>query len=190
MTLFKHLAVLIAALAIAGSANALVITGATGNAVTDYSGAGLAAFDLDLTSFGPTEIDFLVEDADLLAPALALNAVVRNLSGAALSRLTFSLQGASFGVPGSVAATFGSIGAVEVSGHAVAIAFATPEFAQFHFGNPFSLAGATDWLLAPASLRAGDRFTLRATVPEPSTIALMLASLAMFAFAKRQRDKR
>lgn len=190
MTLFKHLAVLLASLTIAGSANALVITGTSGNAVTDYSGAGLAAFDLDLTTFGATEIEFLVEEADLLAPSLALNALVRNLSGAALSRLTFTLHGASFGAPGSVAASFGSIGAVERSSHAVAIAFATPEFAEFQFGNPFGLAGAADWGLAGADLRAGDRFALRATVPEPSTVALMLASLAMFAFAKRQRDKR
>jgi hypothetical protein len=186
---YKQLALLISTLALAGAANAALLTGTTGNSVTDYSAASLVSFDLDLANFSTTRLDFVIEEADLLAPSMGFNAIVRNLSGAGLSRFTFSLQGITFAAPGSVTPTFGTPGATGYGGSAAALTFVVPEFAEFHFGNPFAASGFNNWLLSVSGLRAGDAFSITATVPEPSTLALMLASLAMFSFAAKNRDK-
>ena len=68
---------------------------------------------------------------------------------------------------------------VEVNGlvplqflYAAGISFARPEYAEFQFGNV--LGGGQDWLLATSGLRAGDSFSITATVPEPSSAALVL----------------
>lgn len=186
---FKQFAVLISTLLLAGAANAALLTGSTGNSVTNYSAPALLSFDLDLADFSTTKLDFVIEEADLLAPSLTFNAIVRNLSGSGLSRFTFSLQGITFANAGSVTPTFGTLGATNSSGTAAAVTFSVPEYAEFHFGNPFASGGFSDWLLDVSSLRAGDTFSITATIPEPSTLALMLASLAMFSFAAGNRDK-
>ncbi|UUZ52539.1 hypothetical protein LP419_24420 [Massilia sp. H-1] len=92
----KSIAALLAACLAAGACQAAVLSPASGNAVTDYSGPGLAAFDLDLHSFATTRLEFVLDQDDLLAPVLQLNAIVRNLSGAPLQRLTFRLEGIGF----------------------------------------------------------------------------------------------
>lgn len=180
----------VAALAFAAPVQAAVLSAASGNAVTDYSGAGLAAFDLDLHSFGPTRVDFVLGQDDLLAPALRLNAIVRNLSGAPLQRLTWRLEGIAFGGQGSVTPTFGSLASVSYGSAAAAIQFAAPEYAELHFGNPLAVSGHSDWLLDLSGRQAGERFSIVATVPEPATLSLMLASLFLFSSAVRARDKR
>lgn len=186
---FKQLAVLLSTLALAGAANAALLTSTTGNSVTNYSAPSLLSFDLDLANFSTTKLDFVIEEADLLSSSLSFNAIVRNLSGVGLSRFTFSLQGIAFARPGSVTPTFGTVGATEHSSGAAAVSFSAPEYAEFHFGNPFASDGFSDWLLDVSTLRAGDTFSITAAIPEPSTLALMLASLAMFSFAAGNRDK-
>lgn len=177
-----------AALAFSGAAQAVVLTGATGsNTVTDYSGAGLVSFDLDLKNFSGSTLNFVLDEADLQGP-LSFNALVRNLAGAGLERFTFSLQGIRFAGPGSVTPAFGELGRVDTGTFAAGIGFARPEYAEFHFGNV--LGGGQDWLLDTSGLRAGDTFAITATVPEPSSAMLVLPMLCMAALMAARRRKK
>jgi hypothetical protein len=188
----KLLVGLLAALAICGSANAAILTGTSGspgNAVVDYSKPSVVSFDLDLKDFSATTLNFVVEEADLLLPHLTLSAIVRNFSGNGLEQFRFAVHGVSFAAAGSVTPTFGTLGNVTFRDNMASIAFSSPEWAEFHFGDPFA-AGQNDWLLSNAGLRAGDTFSVTASVPEPATISLMLAALATFAFTRLLRDKR
>jgi hypothetical protein len=191
MQLAKIAAALVAALTISGSAHAALLlnsNGSSANTVTDYSAPGTVAFDLDLVHLGPTSLRFQVEEADLLGP-LSLNAIVRNLSGSALNGFHFNLQGISFMSAGSVTPTFGTLGGVSSGLDYASIAFASPEWAEFHFGNPLALAGGADWLLDTRGLAAGDTFVISADVPEPSTFALMLPALCMAGLMAARRRK-
>lgn len=193
MNLRKLFVSFLGALAMSGAANAAVLVSTTGspaNIVTDFSGPALVAFDLDLANFSSTKLNFVIESDDLLGP-LSLNALIRNLSGAGIHHFTFALEGITFAVAGSVTPTFGTIGGTGFTSNLSTIDFSSPEYAEFHFGNPTGLAGKTDWILDTTGLRAGDSFSITASVPEPSTITLMLAALAMAGFiAARRRDKR
>jgi len=188
----KYAFILAAALALcslAPASQAVVLTGsASANAVTDYSTVGQVAFDLDLDDFSPARLDFLVEAGDLLGP-LSLNALVRNLSGSALSSFSFRLDGIRFAGAGSVTPTFGTLGQVGYGSDYASIRFATPEWSEFHFGNPLAVDGASDWLLSTAGLRAGDRFSITTAVPEPSSAALMLAGLCMSGLLAARRRR-
>ena len=188
----KYAFILAAALALcslAPASQAVVLTGsASANAVTDYSTVGQVAFDLDLDDFSPARLDFLVEAGDLIGP-LSLNALVRNLSGSALSSFSFRLEGIRFAGAGSVTPTFGTLGQVGYGSDYASIRFATPEWSEFHFGNPLAVDGASDWLLSTAGLHAGDRFSITTAVPEPSSAALMLAGLCMSGLLAARRRR-
>lgn len=192
MQLAKFAAAFAAALIVPASANAALLLGAGGapaNTVSNYSTPGAVSFDLDLEQLSPATLRFVLEEADLAGP-LSLNAIVRNLSGTALNQFRFSLQGISFLASGSVTPTFGTLGSVSSGGAYASIAFASPEWAEFHFGNPLTLAGKTDWVLDTRGRAAGDVFVISAEVPEPSTFALMLPALCMAgAMAARRRKK-
>lgn len=180
---------LVLACSLSCAANAAVLLGANGtNAVTDYSTPGAVSFDLDLQDFSTTTLDFVLEAGDLQGP-LSFDALVRNLAGAELNRFTFSLQGITFAGAGSVTPSFGTLGAVEAGASAVAIDFASPEWAEFQFGDVLG-NGGSDWLLATAGLNAGDRFSITATVPEPSTAALMLPMLCLAGLMAARRKQR
>lgn len=177
------------ALVLSGAANAALLTGSAGsNRVEDFSSAGNVAFDLDLNNFSSTRLNFVLEADDLLGP-LSFDALVRNLAGADLDRFSFSLQGIRFAGAGTVTPSFGSIRAIEAGASSAVIDFATPEYAEFQFGDVFGLAGQNDWLLDTTGLQAGDSFSITATVPEPSTAALVLPMLCMglMAAARRRR---
>ncbi|MEN3274927.1 MAG: hypothetical protein V7631_717 [Massilia sp.] len=181
----------VAALSLAGPANAAVLLGAGGssaNTVTDYSAQGAVSFDLDLENFNAATLRFELEEEDLLGP-LSLNAIVRSLSGTALNQFHFKLKGISFAAPGSVTPTFGSLDGVRHGGDYSSIAFARPEWAEFHFGNPLAAESSSDWLLDTRGLRAGDTFVITANVPEPGTLALMLPALCMAGLVARRRKK-
>lgn len=182
---------LVAALSLSCAANAALLVGTNGsNAVTDYSTPGAVTFDLDLANFSTTTLNFVLEAGDLAGP-LTFDALVRNLSGAGLERFTFTLQGITFAGAGTVTPAFGTLGSVTSGATAAAISFATPEFAEFQFGDVFGNAGAADWLLATAGLNAGDGFSITASVPEPSSIALMLPMLCLAGLtAARRRNQR
>lgn len=180
------------ALVLSGAANAALLTGSTGaNPVEDFSGAGSVAFNLDLRDFSSTTLNFVLEADDLQGP-LSFDALVRNLAGADLSRFTFSLQGIRFAADGAgtVTPSFGSLASVDARATAAVINFATPEYAEFQFGDVFGAIGQADWLLDTAGLQAGDSFSITATVPEPSTAALVLPMLCMGLMAAARRRKK
>lgn len=190
MKLSKLFLSFVAALVMSTAANAAILTSSTGNVVTDYSTPSLVSFDLDLEDFSSTTLNFMIEQDDLLAP-LSLNAIIRNLSGVELERFSFSLDGIAFLAAGSVTPTFGTIGQTSFDSDSASIAFSTPEWAEFHFGNPTGVAGDSDWVLSTAGLAAGDMFSITATVPEPSSLSLVLAAMALIgAVAMRRRDQR
>jgi hypothetical protein len=186
----NKLALFLAALALSASSQAAVLlgTGGSPNPSADYSAPGLVSFDLDLKNFAPTTFSFVLEQDDLLGP-LSFNALVRNLSGSALTHFSFNLQGIGFAQAGSVSPTFGKLGqaAIGANGHSAGVDFSAPEWAEFHFGNPLGVAGNTDWLLSTEGLRAGDTFSITAAVPEPSSAALMLAALCSAGLVARRR---
>ncbi len=189
MTLRQLILAFAASTAFAGASHAALLTSSSGssaNLVSDYSTPALVAFDLDLHNFSSTRLNFVLEDGDLLGP-LSMNALVRNLSGQGLQRVTFALQGISFGAPGSVTPAFGTLAAVTSNSSAAAISFATPEYAEFQFGNPFALNGKSDWLFNTSGLSAGDTFSITATVPEPSSFALFLSALSLLGMAALRR---
>ena len=190
---------LIVALALAAAlalpqSQAAILTGTSGtNTVTDYSGAGLASFDLDLATFTPTTFSFVLEAGDLAGP-LAFNGLVRNVAGTALDTFSFSLNGIAFFAAGSVTPAFGTVGSATSGTHTANVVFSAPEWAEFQFGNALAVPGAADWLLDTRGLRAGDTFTITAAtaaaaeVPEPSSVLLaMTALLGMTAAYKRKR---
>lgn len=189
MTFTKIVAATLTALAFSTSAHAALLAGSTGsaaNTVTDYSAAGAVSFDLELSNFTGTTLNFVLEQADLAGP-LSLSAMVFNLSGISFPQFIFNLQGISFAAPGSVSA-FSNALSVNHSNYNAAISFATGEPAEFHFGNPTAVAGRSDWLLDTTGLRAGDTFSIVAEVPEPSTIALMLPLLLGGVMVARRRQ--
>ena len=191
MHLAKFAAALAVSLAIAGPANAALLlhtSGSSANTVTDYSTPGAVSFDLDLENFSATRLRFQIEAGDLLGP-LSLNAIVRNLSGTALKGFHFNLSGISYLSAGSVTPTFGTLGTVESGPAYASIAFASPESAEFRFGNPLSQAGLDDWFLDTRGLAVGDTFVISAEVPEPSSLALLLPALGMAGFMARRRRK-
>jgi hypothetical protein len=188
----KYAAALVAALSFSASANAALLLGSSGsaaNTVTDYSAPGAVSFDLDLEHLSPTTLRFAIEADDLLGP-LSLNAIVRNLSGAALNGFHFNLQGISFLSAGSVSPTFGTLGSANHGPAYASIAFASPEWAEFHFGNPLTLGNQTDWFLDTRGLAAGNTFAISAEVPEPSTFALMLPALCMASLMTARRRRK
>jgi hypothetical protein len=184
---------LAAALALPQLSQAAILTGATGsNTVTDYSGARLASFDLDLATFTPTTFSFVLEAGDLAGP-LAFNALVRNVAGAALDEFSFSLNGIAFFAAGSVTPAFGTVGSTTSGAHTANVVFSAPEWAEFQFGNALAAPGATDWLLDTNGPRAGDTFTITAAtaaaaeVPEPSSALLMMTALLGLTAAYRRK---
>jgi hypothetical protein len=191
MHLAKFAAALVLAASIAGPANAALLlntSGSSANTVTDYSTPGAVSFDLDLQNFNATTLRFEIQAEDLLGP-LSLNALVRNLSGTALNQFHVNLSGISFLSAGSVTPTFGTLGSVDSGVDVAGIVFATPEWAEFHFGNPLALASETDWFLDTRGLVVGDTFAISADIPEPSTFALMLPALCMAGLMARRRRK-
>jgi hypothetical protein len=125
------------ALSFSASANAALLLGSGGsaaNTITDYSAPGAVSFDLDLAHLSPTTLRFVIEEDDLLGP-LSLNAIVRNLSGAAMNGFRFNLSGISYLASGSVTPAFGTLSGVRYGADYASIAFASPEWAEFHFGN-------------------------------------------------------
>ena len=188
----KFAAAFLAALSFAGSADAallLTTSGSSANTVTDYSAPGAVSFDLDLKNFSAGSLRFVLEEADLLGP-LRLNAIVRNLSGTALNQFHFDLTGISFLSAGSVMPTFGRLGQVNHGSDYVSIGFASPEWAEFHFGNPLMVNGQADWLLDTRGLSAGDSFAISAEIPEPSSLALMLPALCVASLVAARRRRK
>ncbi len=160
---------------------------APGNIVTDFSGLGVAAINLDLTAaLPPTTINFRIEAGD--GATLAFNAVIANLFGQGIGRFLLSLDNATFGALGSVTTSFGSVPLASANGALAGIEFLPAENFGFTLGDPF-LSGATDWTINISQLVAGDSFALRLAVPEPHSMPLVLAALALCGISMRRRKR-
>jgi hypothetical protein len=175
----------------AASASAITLESAItqgGTVVTDYSGASLVSFDIDFRSFAPAVIEFRVDSGDMLAP-ITLSAVLRNFTGSGFSGFAFTLDRGVFASAGTVTPQFGGAANVLLDGNAATITFSALEFLDVEVGDAFGTTpGATNWGLS--NLMEGDRFTLSVTpVPEPGTVAMLLAGLGVLGFMARRRPQ-
>jgi hypothetical protein len=155
---------------------------------TDYGADGLISFDLDLHDLHAIRLDFALSAADVAGP-IAFNAVVRNLTGSGLEQLALALGAGGFDLVGTVTRQFSGDADVGTNGRLSVIRFDTPEFLDFNIGDPLANGSGTDWLLATAGLRAGDVLSIRFTVPEPGSMALMLAAMTALAWSRRRQRK-
>lgn len=183
-------AALVAALALPAQAvtfESALTQGAT--VVTDYSATGLISFDIDFATAQTAQLSYRIDAGDLLQP-LALNAILRNVTGSGVPAYSLALSTGSFGLVGTVTRPFGGGTQIGVAGSTATLNFSTPELLDVQIGNPLGTTlGAIDWTLA--GLQAGDRINLSvAVVPEPGSYALMLAGLAAMGFIARRRVSR
>lgn len=191
-------AALLATAALPSRAAVLTAFSTTGaSTVTDFSGAGLVAFDIDLEDTAPVALTFALDAGDIGGP-LAFNAVVRNLIGAGpgvaaglgLGRIGLALSTGTFSSIGTVTRAFGGSTATGGTPSDVELGFQPVEFFDVEIGNAFgTTTGAQDWLIDTTAFKIGDRFTLTITsaVPEPGTWALALAGLGFAAGVMRRR---
>jgi len=171
-------------------ASAAVLTsvgGSSANLVTDLSTGSNLSFDFDLVNFTPVILNFAVEAADLSAPLLSFNTLVRNLSGLGFAQIDVGLTNITFAQPGTITPTFGTRTAFMNTPTTAFAAFNPAEPAELYFGNPLGLAGQRDWTLDLSGLAVGDSFAIRTAVPEPATYALLAAGLLMVGLSRRRR---
>jgi hypothetical protein len=178
----------------AGPAHAVTLVSATtagASTVTDFSGDGLLAFDLDLRDDAPVTLTFSLSAMDL-GGTIEFNSVVRNLTGwvQGLQTLRFELSPLTVASAGTVTRFFGGTTQSVGGTGAVALVFTPTEYFDIEIGNAFGTTpGAANWSLSAAGLNPGDTFTVTAVVPEPTTVALMLLGLAGIGAAARRRTR-
>ncbi|URI06981.1 PEP-CTERM sorting domain-containing protein [Aquincola tertiaricarbonis] len=181
------LALSLAALATQAQALQLVGVQAAGNDASVTLNGSSLALDLTLRNSAPVRVELALEAADV-GQWLAFNAVVGAAAGAALPGLQLSLQGASFGLVGSVTPAFGQLASISGDDLRQTLQFNPAETYAVDLGAPFGQAGTQDWLLAPTGLQAGDRLALTiSAVPEPTTTAMLGLGLAALLVAARRR---
>lgn len=181
------LALALAALGTQAQALQLVGVQDGGNDATVTLNGSSLALDLTLRNSAPVRVELALEAADV-GQWLAFNAVVGAGAGSALPGLQLSLQGASFGLVGSVTPAFGQLVSISGDDGRQTLQFNPAEPYAVDLGAPFGQAGTQDWLLAPAGLQAGDRLALTiSAVPEPATTAMLALGLTALIVAVRPR---
>lgn len=181
------LALALAALGTQAQALQLVGVQDGGNDATVTLNGSSLALDLTLRNSAPVRVELALEAADV-GQWLAFNAVVGAGAGSALPGLQLSLQGASFGLVGSVTPAFGQLVSISGDDARQTLQFSPAEPYAVDLGAPFGQAGTQDWLLAPAGLQAGDRLALTiSAVPEPATTAMLALGLTALIVAVRPR---
>ena len=193
MKTYLSVLALAGALVAAAPAHAVSLSGATlnGNTVTDYSADGQIAFDLSLQQWAPVTLTFTVGAND--GATLALDAWIDNLTGDNLRSIGLSLGGGvTFAALGTASPRFapGAVVAGQGPQQAAVWLSAPGEGLGVELGDVYgSTPGASDWALNLNGLSAGQTFTVTVTsaVPEPQSVALALAGLAMVMRLARRR---
>jgi len=193
-SLFRPLIALGAALAVASQAQALTLDNvvANGNVVnTDFVLPGQIGLDLAFLSQAPVSLSFTLDASDGAGTGVWFNAVVREVSGAALSQVRLALSGgAFFSGPAGSAFTLAGVALAPslTAGNTQVALLASPATAEIYLGNPLGLPGPQDWQIA-YELASGPGFTLTVTqVPEPQTWALLLGGLGGLLVMARRRQ--
>lgn len=172
-----------------GSAQAVTVSSVTdnGNAVDTLFTAGThIGVDVSFTGTSPVVLSFLLDADDIAAGVLTFDAIIREITGGDLSPLHLGLAGASFSLAGDATALDGGALAVGGAGGGWTLnaASATNEA---YVGDPFD-GGGNDWQISTAGLSAGQGITLTVSqVPEPQSMALLLAGLGLTALVRRIR---
>ncbi len=96
------------------------------------------------------------------------------------------MAGVTFAQPGTVTQAFGGTPQFSAAGSGAQVTFPVPEYAEFYFGNPLAAIDGQDFLLDLGNLRAGQGFSLTAAVPEPASLPLFGAGLALLVFGTRR----
>ncbi|MET0963498.1 MAG: PEP-CTERM sorting domain-containing protein [Noviherbaspirillum sp.] len=185
------LAALCASFCFASNASAAIFTGTSGsnaNIVTNYSAGQALSFDFDMANFSPVTLNFRVDAADIGSPVLSFSALIRNLTGLGFAQLDVSLDNAIFVQDGTITPTFGTLASFAISAANASATFSPAEPAELYFGNPLAMAGQRDWALSLAGLSVGDSFSIRTSVPEPASYALLLGGLGLLAMARRRKQ--
>ena len=189
MHIHHILSVAALAAACAAPAGAMTFEGSTSQGatvVTDYAANGLVSFDIDFANFAGASVEYRVDDVDMGA-ALSFNAVLRNFTNLGFGGFTLALSQGSFATAGSVTRQFGGTALVNVAGGIATLSFNTPEFLDVELGNALGTTpAASDWTIT--GLQSGDRFSITVSpVPEPGSMALLLAGLGCVGFIARRR---
>ena len=187
----RLLAALCATFCLASNASAAIYTGASGsnaNIVTNYSAGQALTFDFDMANFSPVTLNFRVDAADLDDPVLTFSTLIRNLTGLGFAQLDVNLDNAVFAQDGTITPSFGTLASFASSAANASATFSPAEPAELYFGNPLAVAGQRDWALSLAGLSVGDSFSIRTSVPEPGSYALLLGGLGLLYMARRRKE--
>lgn len=162
------------------------VVDASGNDVdSSFSLPGMLSVEFGLKNTLPVTLGITAEAGD--PASLPFNAALKNLIGEGFERITFALQGTTFSTTGSAASTFGSIATVSGSGTLASVSFAGPEYVEAYIGDWFLDGSGSDFAIDLAGATGPVYLTLTASVPEPSTWAMLIAGLALATSAGRRR---
>jgi opacity protein-like surface antigen len=187
----KLLLTLVTALGLIGGAQAATFQSVVNGdgLATDYSTDGLIAFELDFQSLGTTTLSYVIGAAD--TASLSFNALLRNFTGEGITGFNFSISGGEFVYSGTVTRQFdGSlITDIDFNGAHASVDLGSPEFLDVEIGDPLMAGGGRfDWGFT--GLSAGDVLNISVTaVPEPESIAMLLAGLGVIGAVARRRQR-
>jgi len=142
--------------------------------------ARMLSLELGVRSTAPVSIRLAFDAGD---PAvLPFNALLNNFVGLGFERISFDLAGASFALPLGTAAGsgFGAVAGVTGNASSINVTFRAPETFAATAGGWLLDGSAKDFGIV-TSAGGSATLTITTAVPEPASVALMLAGLALVA---------